>query len=77
VITLDQTRQEAEDVALLHRVIDLLSEFPGDGEVLLMVNNGTKIFELGLPGIKVEICPELERGLIELVSEGRIRVEEA
>ncbi len=77
VITLDQTRQEAEDVALLHRVIELLGEFPGDDEVLLMVNNGTKIFELGLPGIKVEICPELERGLIELVSEGRIRVEEA
>lgn len=76
VVTLDQTGQEADDVARLHRVLDVFNEFPGDDEVLLLVSNGTKVFELSLPSTRVEICPELEKGLCEVVSKEGIRVEE-
>ncbi len=74
VINLNQTGDEAGDVARLHQVIDTLRCFPGEDEVSLMVDDGQKVFNLGWPGLRVGLDPALRQKLVELVGEECFKV---
>jgi DNA polymerase-3 subunit alpha len=73
VIVLEQTGDKSGDIASLHQVVALLRDFPGRDEVSLMIDNEKKLFKLGLPGIRIDNCPELHRRLAELVGKDRIK----
>jgi DNA polymerase-3 subunit alpha len=75
VISINQTQDEASDVAYLHKLIEALRGFPGDDEVNLCVTNGERVFNLRLSNIYTNYCPELHQRLVELVGEGGLRVE--
>ncbi|MCK5576772.1 MAG: DNA polymerase III subunit alpha, partial [Dehalococcoidales bacterium] len=75
VINLSQTGDEAGDVARLRKVIDTLKCFPGEDEVSLMVDDGKKVFNLKLPGLRVGHDQALKQRLVELVGEERVRLE--
>ncbi len=76
VISISQTSDEAGDVAQLHRLIDILRQFPGTDKVNLYVANDDKIFRLKLPNITTNYCSELHKRLVELLGEDGIRLEE-
>jgi DNA polymerase-3 subunit alpha len=75
VIKLKQTSDEAGDIANLHKIINILRDYPGRDEVSLAIDNEKKVFRLRLPGIRVDYCPELHRQLAELIGEDKIRPE--
>jgi len=75
VISISQTNDEASDIAYLHKLIDTLKEFPGQDEVNLCVINEEKVINLKLSNIYTNYCPELHQRLVELVGEGRLRLE--
>jgi len=69
VISITQTTDEDSDTAYLHKLIDTLSDFPGEDEVSLRVTNEEKIISLKLSNIHPNYCPELHQRLVELVGE--------
>jgi len=73
VISLKQTSDEAGDIANLHKIINILQDFPGRDEVSLAVDNEKKVFKLRLSNIRVEYCPELHQRLIKLIGEDKIQ----
>jgi len=75
VVNLKQTDDENRDKANLHKLIDLLRDFPGQDEVRLNVTNGEKIVNLRLYNIHTNYCPELHERLVELVGEDEIKME--
>jgi DNA polymerase-3 subunit alpha len=75
VINLTQSADEAGDLAMLHRVIDTLKEFPGADKVNLCIRNGAKDTNLNLCNTGAGYCPALEKKLIELVGADGLRVE--
>jgi DNA polymerase-3 subunit alpha len=75
VISLNQTNDEASDIAYLHKLIDTLKEFPGQDEVNLCVINEEKVINLKLSNIYTNYCPELHQRLVELVGEEELRLE--
>jgi DNA polymerase-3 subunit alpha len=75
VINLSQTSDAAGDTARLHRLVDILRDFPGRDEVNLSVVNGGRIINLKLSNIYTGYCPELHRRLVELVGEEGLKVE--
>jgi DNA polymerase-3 subunit alpha len=74
IINLNQTGDEAGDVARLRQVIDTLKCFPGDEEVNLIVDDGKKVFNLKLPGLYVNYAPVLQQRLVELVGGDRVKL---
>ena len=62
-------------MARLRKVIDTLKCFPGEDEVSLMVDDGKKVFNLKLPGLRVGHDQALKQRLVELVGEERVRLE--
>ena len=75
VITVHQTSDEDSDIAYLHKLIDILKDFPGQDEVNLCVTNGEKIINLRLSNRYTDYCPELHQRLVELVGEEGLRLE--
>ncbi len=75
VIRISQTDDEARDIAYLHRLLDILRDFPGQDEVSLRVANEEKVINLKLPNVYTNYCPELHRRLVEMVGEDGLRVE--
>ncbi|MFC1987376.1 DNA polymerase III subunit alpha [Chloroflexota bacterium] len=73
VISITQTRNKDSDIAYLHKLIDVLKDFPGGDDVILCVNIEGEIVNLKLPSI--DYCPELHQRLVELVGEDGVRVE--
>ncbi|MFC2068272.1 DNA polymerase III subunit alpha [Chloroflexota bacterium] len=69
VISLTQTIDEDSDIAYLHKVIDVLRDFPGQDKVCLRVANEDKIINLKLYNICVNYGPELHKRLVEMVGE--------
>jgi DNA polymerase-3 subunit alpha len=72
VIHLKQTQEKAKDIAILHKITNILRDFPGYDEVYLVVDNGKKIFKLRLSGILVDYSSELHRRLVEVIGEDRV-----
>ena len=74
VISLKQTGNEAGDIANLHKIINVLRDFPGRDNVNLVVDNEKKVFKLRLSNIHVEYCPALHQRLVELVGEDKVQL---
>ncbi len=75
VIRLKQTSDKAGDIAGLHKITNILRDFPGYDEVNLMVDNEKKVFKLRLSGMRVDYCPELHRRLVEVIGEDGVKLE--
>lgn len=75
-IRLKQTSDKAGDIARLHKITNILRDFPGYDEVNLMVDNQKKVFKLRLSGMRVDCCPELHRRLVEVIGEDGLKVED-
>jgi DNA polymerase-3 subunit alpha len=75
VVSINQTSDEVGDIASLHKVIDILKEFPGKDEVSLCVNSGGKVVNLTLSALTANYCSDLHQKLVELVGEDLLRVE--
>jgi len=74
-IRLKQTSDKAGDIASLHKITNILRDFPGYDEVNLMVDNEKKVFKLRLSGMRIDYCPELHRRLVEAIGEDGVRLE--
>ncbi len=75
VISLAQTSDAESDIAYLNTLISILRDFPGQDEVSLQVTNEEKVFNLKLPNLTTDYCPKLHQRLVELVGEGKLRLE--
>jgi DNA polymerase-3 subunit alpha len=75
VIRMKQTNDKAGDVANLHKINNILRDFPGYDEVNLMIDNEKKVFNLRLSGMRVDYCPELHRRLVEIIGEDGVGLE--
>ena len=75
VISISQTSDKDSDIAYLHKLIDILKDFPGRDEVSLCVANEEKVINLKLSNIRTDYCPELHQRLVELVGEDGLRLE--
>ena len=75
VISITQTTDEASDIAYLHKLVDILKDFPGQDEVNLRVANEERVANLKLSNIHINYCPELHQRLVELVGEDGLRLE--
>ena len=75
VIHLKQTQEKTKDIASLHKITNILRDFPGYDEVNLVVDNGKKIFKLRLSGILVDCSSELHRRLVEVIGEDGVMFE--
>lgn len=76
IVTTAQSGDKASDIAYLHKLIDILKDFPGQDEVNLRVISEDKIIKLKLPNMYTNYCPELHQRLAGLVGEDKIRLEE-
>ena len=76
IITINQTADEAGDVARLRQLFDVLTDFPGEDEVRLSVTKDDEVINLELPGATTGYCPQLQQRLTSLLGEGELRVEE-
>ena len=74
-ITLHQTDNTDEDIALLHQILALLQEYPGYDELSLTVSNGAKVFKLKMSQVRIGYCDELKRRLCRLVGAEALQVE--
>jgi len=75
IINLHQTGNTEKDIDLLHRVIGILQNYPGQGRVSLIVPTEGETAELELPEITVNYCPELASELSNILGEGNLRLE--
>jgi DNA polymerase-3 subunit alpha len=76
VITLQQSADPDGDVARLHRLMDLLRQYPGEDEVELLVGNGVKVFKLKMGQTRVSCSAELLRLARDVVGEDSVKLEE-
>ncbi len=75
VISISQTSDEDSDIAYLHKLIDILKDFPGHDEVNLSVTNEEKVINLKLSNIYTNYCPELHQRLVDVVGEDGVGLE--
>jgi DNA polymerase-3 subunit alpha len=74
-VVLQQTADAQADIAQLHAVMAVLQDYPGDDEVSLTVNNGTKIFKLKMGQVRVTYGEELRRRVAALIGAESIKLE--
>jgi len=75
VLRLDQNSVARQDVGLFRDILNLLTQFPGGEEVRLAIGTEQGVVYMEWPGIGVEYCPQLHRGLAELLGEEAVRFE--
>ena len=74
-ITVAQTDNEKEDLALLHQIVDIVKRYPGDERVLLAIAGSGARVDLEMPDLSTGYCRELHGQLAELVGEDAIKLE--
>ncbi len=75
IIELRETDDRQADVELLHRIVDLLRAYPGDDPVALGIECASgEVADLEMPGVRVVLCPELERDLSGVLTNGSYRI---
>jgi DNA polymerase-3 subunit alpha len=72
-IEMKQTDDHDGDLERLQKLNSIIRQFSGEDEVILRLENGTKIDILGLPS--TGYCPELHGKLTELMGEDKVKVE--
>ncbi|MDD4874065.1 MAG: hypothetical protein PHE15_03735 [Dehalococcoidales bacterium] len=60
----------------MHDVIDILRDYPGDDDVSIIVDNGTKVFKIKMPNMHIGINGKLQSHLAEILGEDKIDTEE-
>jgi DNA polymerase-3 subunit alpha len=75
-VRLKQTGDEAGDIKQLHDVMDILHEYPGDDNVNIIVDNGTKVFTMKMPNVHIGICSKMMSKLADKVGEDRIATDD-
>ncbi len=75
IINLNQTENAEEDVDLLHRVIGVLQNYPGQDKVSFAVTTEDETTDLEMPEMTVDYCPELASELGNVLGEGNLRLE--
>jgi DNA polymerase-3 subunit alpha len=75
IVIMHQSADANTDVAQLHRVMQVLRDYPGSDEVALSVSNGVTVFKLKMGQTRVGCCQELLRRVAEIVGEDGVRVE--
>ncbi len=76
IVRLKQTADETGDIDKLRKVIDILNDYPGDDEIRLVVDNGTKVFKLKMPNIQIGIGADIQSKLADIVGEDRVSTED-
>jgi len=74
-LLLRQTDNENADAALLHAVVAVLREFPGEDEVILVISDGNKSFRMRMAQIRVAFGEALHQRLSGMIGEGAIQAE--
>ncbi|MDD5038636.1 MAG: DNA polymerase III subunit alpha [Dehalococcoidales bacterium] len=73
IINMIQTSDEEGDIARLHKLNDIIKDFPGEDEVVLHVENGENVDVLRLSN--TGYCPELHQRLEELMGKDGLKLE--
>ena len=74
MIDVNQSGDGEKDVECLHRIADILKNYPGQDRVSLIVVGDSETTNLEMPNITVNYCPELAGELSEIVGEGNFRL---
>ncbi len=74
IIKLKQTDNEKGDILFIHRLIDILNDFPGQDEVKLSISSKEKIIGLKLSNLCVNYCSELREELKKILGKTQIIV---
>jgi hypothetical protein len=74
MIKVNQSGDGEKDVECLHRIVDILKNYPGQDRVSLAVVGDGETTNLEMPNTKVNYCPELAGELSEIVGEGNFRL---
>ena len=74
MIDVNQSEDGEKDVECLHRIADILKNYPGQDRVSLIVVGDSETTNLEMPNITVNYCPELAGELSEIVGEGNFRL---
>ncbi len=74
MIDISQSDDAEKDIERLHRIMDILKNYPGQDEVSLAVVSDGEMTKLEMPNITINYCPELARELSEIVGEGNLRL---
>jgi DNA polymerase-3 subunit alpha len=72
VVSITQTDDKAGDIECLHKVIDILQNFPGEDEVSLSLESKEETINLKLTSITVKYGTDLRHRLVELLGEDKL-----
>jgi len=75
VISMAESGEKASDIAYLTKLMDIISEFPGEDRVKLRIINEGKVVHLDWPNVSANYCPELHQRLAALVGEDGVKLE--
>ncbi len=76
-LRLKESNHPTDDTRLLDDIVRLLLEYRGKDSVVMEIATDGRLVRLSWPLIQIDICPELESGLRELLgSTGRFLIEE-
>jgi DNA polymerase-3 subunit alpha len=76
MIDVNQSGDADKDIECLHKIMDILKNYPGQDRVSLAVVSDGEITNLEMPNITINYCPELARELSEIVGESNFRLEQ-
>ena len=76
IININQSDKAEEDVTRLHQVMDVLSRYPGEDTVRLIIVTTEKTVNLELPNT-TNYCPELAQEINSVLGDSSLRLEEA
>ncbi len=75
IIRLKQTSDKRGDITRLHKINNILRDYPGCDEANLIIDNGKKVFQLRLSAMQVDYCPQLYQRLVEVIGKDAIKLE--
>ena len=76
IINITQSDEAKEDENRLHHVMDILSHYPGQDTVRLIIVTTEKTVNLELPNKTIGYCSELAQEINELLGNNSLRLEE-
>jgi len=77
VLHIDQTEDETQDLEKLDHLIGILKKYPGMDRVVLVVNNGSRIYRMDLPDTEVSYSAQLHKKLADILGQKGVSVERA
>ncbi len=75
IIRLKQTSDKSGDITRLHKINNILRDYPGCDEANMIIDNGKKVFKLRLSAMQVDYCPQLYQRLVEVIGKDAIKLE--